>query len=243
MNYKHIPQDPKDNLLPGIKLKTKARIKYERAMWPTVRQDQHTLLPVETLAPPQDYCKVGGRVFNVSRMGRWNNETIWAFYRAVWEEKRVVGKPWLEDALLQWQFMASDLWRELFAEENKTKRPKRLEAFKTKYVEWANNLTPENEVALLKEIKQLDEDRQWMVIRGLIEAKRNKKLKHDEYPKHPVADDDPFWPTIRDILKKRCDEYTDETADGEDFYEFALKLLGPNGMRYYKHFNDGAYWR
>ncbi|MBI9080418.1 MAG: hypothetical protein JEY79_11840 [Pseudodesulfovibrio sp.] len=242
MNYKHIPQDPKDNLLPGIKFKTKARKKYERAMWPTMRQDQHTLIPVEDIAPPQDYCKVGGRVFNVSRMGRWNNETIWAFYRAVWKEKRIVGKPWLEDALLQWQFMASDLWRELFAEEKKVKLSKRFEAFKTKFVEWANNLTPEKEAALLKEIKQLDEDRQWRLIRSLIEAKRYRRRTRNEYPKRPVADDDPFWPAIRDQLKDWCDNMTDE-QDGDDFCQFALKLLGSNGMRYYKHFNDGAYWR
>jgi len=82
MNYKHIPKDPNDLTLPGLKFKSKARRKYERAMWPTLRQDQHTLLPKENLSPPQEYCKVGGQVFNLSRMGKWRNETIWAFYRA-----------------------------------------------------------------------------------------------------------------------------------------------------------------
>jgi len=80
------------------------------------------------------------------------------------------------------------------------------------------------------------------MLRILIEAKHHKRLVHSEYPKRPVAADDPFWPAIREQLKKWCDEATDE-QDGEDFYKFALNLLGPSGMRYYKHFNDGAYWR
>ena len=73
-------------------------------------------------------------------------------------------------------------------------------------------------------------------------GQHHKRLTRGEYPKRPVADNDPFWPAIRDTLKKWCDEATDE-QDGVDFYNFAHKLLGPNGMRYYKHFNDGAFWR
>lgn len=244
MNYKHIPQDPKDNLLPGINIKTKARRKYERAMWPAMRQDQHTLLPAEKLAPPQEYCRVGDQVFNLSRMGKWNNKTIWSFYRAVHENNGVIGQPWLHDGVLQWQFVASDLWREMFSEkDNANPLSKRLETVKTRFVEWVDKLTLEQEASALKEIGQLDEERQWRMLRMLIEAKQLLKTQKGEHPKRPVSKDDPFWPAIRNQLKEAHNNVTDENADGENFYNYALKLLGPDGMRYYTHFVKGAYWR
>lgn len=243
MNYKHIPQDPKDLTLPGLKFKSKARRRYERAMWPQMQQDQLTLMPVEDLAPPQEYCKVDGRVFNLSRIGEWNNRTIWAFYRAVHEDGDLPDHPWIFDMILQWQFLTSDLWRELFSELGKpTAGAKSKKALTTKFLEWASNLTPEEETRTLKEIISLDDEQQWRILRLLMEAKHHRRLVRDEYPKRPVAEDDPFWPAIRDRLKQWCDEATDE-QDGEDFYEFAYKLLGPSGMRYFRHFNDGACWR
>jgi len=65
-------------------------------------------------------------------------------------------------------------------------------------MEWVGNLTPEQEANALKELGRLDKERQWRMLLLFIAAKQNKRLRGDEYPKRPVADDDPFWPEIRD---------------------------------------------
>jgi len=247
MNYKHIPQDPKDLTLPGLTFKSRRRRKYERAMWPEFRLDQFTLLPKEELAPKKQYVRVGDRLYNLSKIGKWSDKTLWDFFFAlqnIGEDDSLFAHEWVLDAIAQWQFVTSALWREMFSEDQRGKRlPRHLEILKTRFVEWAGNLSPEGEVDALKQIGHMEENRRWRMLRLFIEARKNKRMLRDEYPKRPIAEDDPFWPAIRDILKKRCDDYTEETVDGDDFYDFARKLLGPSGMRYYKHFNDGAHWR
>lgn len=244
MNYKHIPQDPKDLTLPGLNFKSRARRQYERAMWPHMRQDQLTLLPVEDLAPPQEYCKVGCRVFNLSRIGEWDNRTIWAFYRAVHEEGDLPNHPWVFDAMLQWQFLASDYWREMFSEDdNPSTGSTHIETLKTKFLDWAGRLTPEQEISALKEIGRLEDESQWRMLRMLIEAKQLLKTQRREYPRRPVAEDDPFWPYVRDVLKKAWDRIAEEYGGADELYEYARELLGPNGMRYYTHFMDKKSWR
>jgi hypothetical protein len=243
MNYQNIPQAPRDLTLPGLTFKSKARQKYERAMWPRVKQDQHTLLPVEKLGPPQEYCKLGDRVFNLSRMGKWSNKTIQDFYRRLSDDNGDLHDLRIIDVLLQWEFIICDTWRDLFHTPDHPQRTKRLETIRKQFKDWANSLTPTKETAFLKEIQKLDYKPQWKMLRMFMTAKARRRLTFDEYPKRPVAANDPYWPYVREVLKKESDRLTETYGGGDEFYDFARKFLGPNGMRYYKHFNDGAYWR
>jgi hypothetical protein len=93
MTLRKIPQKPVENPLPGIVRKSKSQMRYEQAFWPSFRQDQHTLMPCEELAPPQDLYQFGGRVWNMSKVRKWSRGALLAFYKAACEEGDFEDRP------------------------------------------------------------------------------------------------------------------------------------------------------
>ena len=74
---------------------------------------------------------------------------------------------------------------------------------------WPGEITPEQETRTLRQIKQLDDEQQWRVLRLLMKAKLHRRHVRGELPKRPVSDDDPFWPSFRDALRHEHDRLTE----------------------------------